>query len=344
VAAKPAAVATPAPAPAKADAPTAAASQEEVEKSFQDTIKRKAPAVPAKPQRTAEEARAATLKGLGELKQVPALRSLVQGVSQIMGKEGVGIDEIAAFMQKDQALCVRIFSMANSAAVGSEQKIDELMPAIQMLGIDCVRRVAQAVTTLRGAQEMGGGLDWRHLWVHTLATAAVAEELDRRINAQPTSQVYLAGLMHDLGKIALSSVDAEAYRDVIVTAWTGTGRLEEIEVAKLGVDHREAGTLFARANGLPEMVIEVIAHHNDPSKAEQYPMEVALVAMANYLVKARGLGFSGSRLDESDGELADSAAVKVITERTGRPLDVAQLEADLAGFFTTFRQELKSMS
>jgi putative nucleotidyltransferase with HDIG domain len=214
---------------------------------------------------------------------------------------------------------------------------------VQMLGVASVRRIAQAVFTLRGAQGMVEGLDWRHLWIHALATAAIAEELDRRISPDPSHQIYMAGLLHDVGKIVLSTVAVDAYRDILVASWNGQGRLEALERDRMGVDHREAGVIFARANKLSDAVVETNAHHGDPENAESNRREVALVSIANFMCKARGLGFSGSRLDASDGDLESLPAWKVIASEIGRDPDVAMLERDMADFLAVLRAEMRGL-
>jgi HD-like signal output (HDOD) protein len=287
--------------------------------------------------------RDATLDALGQLKQIPALASLVQGVAHTMGKEGVSVDEVVEALEKDSALCIRLLAMANSVAISPEQRIVDLNTAVQMLGIARVQRVAQAVFTLHGAQRMVDGIDWRHLWIHALATAAIAEELERLIVPEPSAQIYMAGLLHYLGKIVLSTIAADAYRDVIVASWNGQGRLDVLERARFGVDHREAGVVFARGNKLSELVVEVIAHHGDPASAQNHRTEVAIVSIANFMSKARGLGFSGARLDAADGDIEQLPAWKVIASETGRAIDIGGLELEMAGFFASLRADLKGL-
>ncbi len=316
----------------------------QAEQAFLETVRMEPRrAAPVRPSAPDPRVRAGTLEALEGLRQIPALQSLVQGVTRIMSREGVALDEVADALQKDSSLCVRVLTMANSAAVAPEMRIDDLQSAVQMLGIARVRRVAQAVFTLRDAQRMTEGLDWRHLWIHALATAAIAEELDRRLRPVASTQVYMAGLLHDVGKIALSTVAADAYRDVIVASWNGEGRLEDLERERLGVDHREAGVIFARGNRLSEVVVEAIAHHDDPARAESHRFEVALVAVANFISKARGLGFSGARLDVSDGEIEEFPAWRIFEEEAGSRVDVAQIEKEMADFYATLRDDLRGM-
>ena len=335
----------PVPAPMPMPAPLEAAAEEHsMERSFRETVGMDERRVPvARPAAADTNVRAGTLRALEGLRQIPALQSLVQGVTRIMCRDGVCLDEVAAALQKDSALCVRVLTMANSAAIAPEQRIEDLQSALQMLGIARVRRVAQVVFTMRDAQRMTDGLDWRHLWIHALATAAIAEELERRIRPVTSQHVYMAALLHDVGKIVLSTVAADAYRDVIVASWNGEGRLEDLERATLGVDHREAGVIFARGSRLSEAVVETIAHHDDPTQAQSHRFEVALVSVANFISKARGLGFSGARLEAADGDLENLPSWKILSEESGWAIDAARLEQEMTGFFATLRDDLRGM-
>jgi hypothetical protein len=138
-------------------------------------------------------------------------------------------------------------------------------------------------------------------------------------------------------------VAAETYRAVLVDAWNEKGSLEDLERSYIGIDHREAGWIFALQNKLPEMVVEAVAFHNDPSKAVSHPLEVALVSVANYLSKAFGLGFSGSRLSEADGDFSDLPAWEIIDRYTAFMPDHGALEGRLRAFSGVLRGELRGL-
>ena len=301
------------------------------------------PEIAAAPRRVDPDVRERTLAALRELKQIPALQSLAQGFLRAMNQPEVAVGEVVSAIEKDSALCVRVLRMANSVLVSPERRIEDLETAVQMLGVTRVRKAAQALFTLRDANRVAEGFDWRHLWIHALATAAIAEELEPRFRAVGDSQIHLAALLHDVGKIVLSTIMPDAYREVLIVAWNENGRLEDLERERLGVDHREAGVLFAEHNGLPNVVVQAIAHHNRPEEATAHRFEVALVTIANYVTKAHGLGFSGSRLGDEDGDFADLSAWAVIEETCGFKPDVDALEDELHGFISNLRGDLKAL-
>jgi len=289
------------------------------------------------------QVRERTLAALHDLRQIPALQSLAQGFMQALSRPEVAVDEVVGAIAKDSALCVRVLRMANSVLVSPERRIEDLDTAVQMLGVSRVRKAAQALFTLRDANRVAEGFDWRHLWIHALATAAIAEELEQELRSAGDSQLHLAALLHDVGKIVLSTIAPEDYRDILVLAWNENGRLEDLERERLGVDHREAGVLFAQHNGLPAVVVEAIAHHDRPEAAEQHRFEVALVTVANYVSKSHGLGFSGARLDASDGEFGELAAWRVVEETCGAQPNIEAIEDELGPFITGLRAELREL-
>jgi putative nucleotidyltransferase with HDIG domain len=289
------------------------------------------------------QVRERTLAALMALRQIPALQSLAQGFLRAMNQPEVSVPELVASIEKDSALCVRVLRMANSVLVSPERPIEDLDNAVQMLGVTRVRNAAQALFTLRGASGVAEGFDWHHLWIHALGTAAIAEELEQQLRSVDNSQVHLAGLLHDVGKIVLSTIAPDAYREVLIVAWNENGRLEDLERERLGVDHREAGVLFAQHNALPPVVVETIAHHNRPEEAKSFRFEVALVAIANYLCKAHGLGFSGARLDEADGDFAELSAWDIIEETCGFRPDAEAVEAEMGVYLANLRSDLKAL-
>lgn len=286
--------------------------------------------------------RARTLEKLQQLQQIPALQSLAQGFLRAAAKSDGSIEEVVAAVEKDPALCVRVLRMANSAYVSPEQKIEDIFTAVQMLGLQRVNTLTHALFMMRDARSTGG-MDWRHLWIHALATAAIAEEIEKQLGQPAGQQLYLAALLHDVGKIVLSTVAPEAYRAIMDKAWANEGRLDALETTCFGLGHGEAGVAFAKQGGLPEEAIAAMAHHAEPAAAEQHRLTVAVVSLANYLCKFYGLGFSGARLDETDGELEVQPGWAVIAQETGATPDIAAISQAVQGVIGGLKHELLSL-
>jgi hypothetical protein len=90
-------------------------------------------------------------------------------------------------------------------------------------------------------------------------------------------------------------------------------------------------------------VVEAVAFHNEPAKAVSHPLEVALVSVANYLSKAFGLGFSGARLDEVDGDFSELPAWEIIDKYVAFMPDRDALEGRLRAYSGVLRSELRGI-
>lgn len=280
------------------------------------------------------------MSNLKQLQEIPALKSLARGFSRVVSRPDVPIEQVVTSVAKDPALSIRILKMANSVEVSSEQRIDRLDVAVQMLGLERVRKTSDALFFLGAGSHVTAGLDWHHLWIHSLGTAAIAERLDRKFRQGDGSVVYIGGLLHDVGKIVLSTLAPEEYKAILVESWTQNKSLEELERQGLGVDHSEAGVAFAEQNQVASSIIDVIKFHSDPAKAQDHRYEVAVVSLANYLAKAYGFGFSGSLIQEGSQAFEDMPAWDMIAESTGSRPYFVDIEEDMQVFTRKLRAEL----
>lgn len=324
-------------------------SQDELIQTLLETVQQTALPVVASPPPLAilstlyAAERSRTLAALQNLQQIPSLQSLARSFSQATHRDDASVAEVVEAVQKDPALCVRVLRLANSVAISPVERIDDIMSAVQMLGVLRVRKAAHALFTLRDANTVAAGFDWKHLWIHGLATAAIAEELEKELGLPANPQLYLAGLLHDVGKIVLSTISPEIYRSILIDAWNGCVDLNHLEIQRLGVNHREAGVIFAEHCQLHADILAAIAHHGEPSRAGEQELCAALVSLANFVSKSYGLGFSGSRLNESEGEWENQPAWAIITQHRGCAPDLEAVEEQLRKFVVQLKPELKTL-
>ncbi len=196
---------------------------------------------------------------------------------------------LGAAVDADPSLAARLLRLANSAYFGFARKIETIDDALVVLGFQRVRNLAVcvAVAPLFESHEK---LDLETLWLHSCAVAEAARLVAERTSFEP-GVAYAAGLMHDLGRVALADVLPQRYARVVAhDERHGCGALEA-ERKVLGLDHGwAAGVLFERWQ-LPERLTVGMACHHEP---ERDPSGLAWrLYLANELASLEGFPAPG---------------------------------------------------
>jgi HD superfamily phosphohydrolase YqeK len=203
-----------------------------------------------------------------------------------------------------------------------------------------VRLTAQALTTLQESRNLVEGVNWKHLWIHSFACALLSPEIPRRLRIPVPEYAYLAGIVHDLGKILLSSLQPAEYRKLLMEASMEGTPLLELERRQFGVTHEEAGAVFARQNHFPTGVVAAVEFHSRPVLAADDATLAAVVNVANFLAKAHGLGFSGSPLGPDEEALEDTKGWQLLQDVVAFPQKADEFHLFLRPFLHDLKQEL----
>jgi len=232
---------------------------------------------------------------LAGIKKLPAFSTTVVRLSELVNDPEAGPGEFEAVVQPDMALTANLLRMANSAYFGVSRRIGSAREAITLLG---VRRVFElgamaAVDAVVPETLPGYGIDASVFWTHSVAVAVIAERLSKERKLATPALTFTAGLLHDVGKLVISSFLAEqieALHSELATA--GGMSLVACEQKLLGADHAQIGAELGGAWNLPEEVVKVIAFHHTPDTANDGRGDtlVDLVHAADCLSHAMGFG------------------------------------------------------
>lgn len=199
---------------------------------------------------------------------------------------------IVKFISKDYAKVEKILYIANLPALGGDGHIDSIKQAILNLGTPRVISIALSIA----AMDMFPVEDnnTKKIWQHNYQTAIIADALSYQYLKTPCCWSFLAGFMHDMGKIILSK-----YRPNPELYLPEEDTFLQYEKRIYGNTHPEVGAWFAEAANLPEGVITAIKHHHAHDSAGEYSYICKIIAYARPLMRI----FVGDR----EGELNDYA-------------------------------------
>lgn len=241
------------------------------------------------------------------LRRIPPLPFVTSRALAMLRDPGARRSELAHVLSLDEGMTALFLRMVNSAYYGLPRRITSLDEAIGYLGFENTKAVLFAVS-VRRFYYLGAPaylLDRDALWRHSVAVASGSAWIAQRRAITPVSEVYVAGLLHDVGKLVLDIMVGHEVPWATVEANGADGHAmpwTEIERRTLGCDHAELGAHAVQSWRLPQRIVEAVRVHHAPRPAVLDPHLAAAVHLANAasLMAGVGLGIDGLRypLDE----------------------------------------------
>jgi HD-like signal output (HDOD) protein len=251
----------------------------------------------------------ATLNGLKEwICDFPPLAPIVPRLLSEVRAPEPDVWRIRDLLIQDPVLCSELLHLSNSAAISPGKPVNSVMQAVSLLGFDAVLTLA-----MRGAlsgmlhKPVPGGFDHRALHAHGVATGLFAGVLGRRFGGLDMGLCVTAGLLHDLGKLAMNVAQPALVRELLAIR---SSHVEESLLAKeerlFGAGHAVIGSLLADRWELPEPIGTVIELHHYPALSAMTVRDItarrltSVVMIANQLSKFAGFHGNDAEIDVPD--------------------------------------------
>ena len=240
------------------------------------------------------------------LQELPSLPAVVMELLSSIDQENVDISVLAKKVSHDQALTAKTLRLANSSLYGLQVKVTTIQQAITFLGFQTTRNlITAAAVTGCFPEGQCPGFDDKAFWRHSIATAACAKVLARRMRFNQ-DYAFTAGLLHDIGRLVLVSGYPALYQQVLVHRAENDCYVLESEREILGVDHVAAGVALAEHWNFSDTMKVAIAHHHDPDMAGAGFL-ATIVHVANSIVHALDIAGDGDDLVPKVSSIAWSA-------------------------------------
>lgn len=201
------------------------------------------------------------------------------------------IDDIAKIITEDQGLTARLLRLANSPMFGCYAKVESMTKAVTIIGTQQLRDLALAASVMgvfKGIPE--DLLNMASFWRHSVACGIIARSLAIYRREPNVERLFVAGMLHDVGKVVLAAAQPELSRGLLEER-RGTGELYlSLERQRLGFDHGELGGALLKKWKIPASIGEPVACHHTPGSAEKFRIETALIHLADVICQAMDLG------------------------------------------------------
>ncbi len=205
------------------------------------------------------------LRGILDEADLPSMPAATLQVLKLAGDPLADLDDLAAAVSLDPTLAARVLGLANSAYYNRGTPFSAVGRAVAHLGMPQIRSLALATHLFSfkpGSQ--CGSFDYGKFWQYCLTCASAAKLLAIQLRVGDSEEVFAAGLLQDLGVLALQRARPDSYGRILQQKAQLNRPLEQLESETLGYTHADVGAALAAGWGLPETIGNAVQMHHNP--------------------------------------------------------------------------------
>ena len=232
----------------------------------------------------------------GMVNDIPTLPVIYQKLFDKLQDPDVSVPEIAEIITQDQALSAKILHLVNSALYGSGTRTMTIGRAVVILGFRAVRGAAMAsgVFDYFKDEESSEGIDRIKFWEHSIAVASISKVLAGDQRLYHREEAFVAGLLHDVGKLIEKSYFPSDFDEICVVAEDKGLSWFEAEKKLFPIHHGTIGKTVFRSWKFSPSVVDAVQFHHKPGASSSAPELTALVHVADFIAYELGYGAPGA--------------------------------------------------
>ncbi|VAW69250.1 metal dependent phosphohydrolase [hydrothermal vent metagenome] len=224
------------------------------------------------------------VKGVVKLISLP---EIYIRVTQVLEDQNHNAKQLGEIISHDPALTARILRIVNSAYYSLANKVELVSRAVSIVGEEDLRNLVLATSAVDTFKRIPNQLvDIDLFWRHSIHTGIISRLLSKHCNILHGERLFVAGMLHDIGKLVLYYKEPELSQQVLLHAAESEGLLYKSEKEIIGFTHGDVGAALISAWKLSDTLKEVVAYHHTPLNAKKHPVETAIVHTANCIVNA----------------------------------------------------------
>lgn len=234
-----------------------------------------------------------------QIDKLPALPTTVMKVIEICRDPNLKPADLNRVISLDPVLTGAVLKLINSAYYSLTEKVTSIVRAIIMLGINTVKNLALSTAVLDKMETTGsiGSLNMEGYWRHCLGVGVTAKKIAIKTgtNEKMVEEYFIAGLLHDIGKVVLNKAVSEEYIKIIIKSDMESADLIDCETQMLQTNHIEiAKSICDRWKFTPELYDAITCHHSPFECRPENRKIVYAVNIANIWCNQNTIGFSGN--------------------------------------------------
>lgn len=210
-------------------------------------------------------------KLVSQMQSLPSIPTLYLELVEELQKDDPAIDKIGETISRDLGMCSKMLQLVNSAFFGLPRKIANTEEAVGYLGVDTVKALVLYLHIFSLYERVKiNNFSFERLWSHCWSVGVTARKIAQHegLSREEIDNVFIAGLLHDVGKLVLVTGVPSSYQIAIDKTESEHLRIHEAEKLVFGTSHAEVGAYLLGQWGLPAAIIDGVGWHHNPGGTE----------------------------------------------------------------------------
>ncbi|MBI3304017.1 MAG: HDOD domain-containing protein [Deltaproteobacteria bacterium] len=231
------------------------------------------------------------------IRELPTVPEVYSRVVAVIDNPRSSVWEVEKIVRQDPAITAKILRLVNSPLYGLRSPASTVAQAVRTIGYDALKQIVLTSSVISLFRpDKNPLLSPKAYWGHCLGTAAAARQLALCLGEEHPEEFFVAGLLHDIGKLVHNQYLPEKFHAVLTRAASERLTVADAERALLGFSHDQTGGLLVQRWGLAPAIQRAVAYHHAPAVEDCLPptLHEHVVHCADIISAALGLGASGS--------------------------------------------------
>jgi len=228
--------------------------------------------------------------------KLPSFPQVAAKLLEVSKDKTASLTDLSKIVETDPGISVKVLEIVNSALYGLGRKITALSEAVVFLGLDEIKKLSIGMTVFEKMFKSGRAKQFDRLlfWRHSLSVAVLSKELANSIGYPDPEEAYIAGLLHDIGKIFLDIQGQKDYGEFIQELSLSVDLVIEKERNTIGLGHDDVGAFFCSMWKLPERLTLAVKYHHQPFEhldlTRKETVLISIISLADFLCWTQGIG------------------------------------------------------
>jgi HD-like signal output (HDOD) protein len=206
-------------------------------------------------------------------------------LQEALSDPNLSFKDFDVIISADPSLTARLLKVANSSFYNLESKVETITHALGIVGVKPLIEMSLSTVMVQKLKGISPDmLDIQSFWKHNVACGLASRTIAQNLGLINLEAFYTSGMLHDIGSLIIYQANPKKAREILSRCRSQGLPQSEVEEEVFGFSHAQVGALIFEEWGLSSCLVESVLYHHNPSQAQNFPLETAILHVADYMV------------------------------------------------------------